>query len=86
MSLPKCFHITTKGNRQRLDIFLKGVFPQLSRSLLQRLICQGKVTLNKTMAEKPSYLLKTGDEVSIILPSLKEQILAPQSLSLKNLI
>ena len=85
MSLPKCFYITTKENKQRLDIFLKGVFPQLSRSLLQRLIYQGKVTLNKTMTEKPSHLLKTGDEVSIILPSLKEQILVPQSLSLEIL-
>jgi len=72
--------IVEKGG-QRLDVFLKEHFSHLSRSSLQKLIHEGKVTVNKKV-EKPSHLLKTGDKIDIIITPLKETVLVPEPLPL----
>jgi 23S rRNA pseudouridine1911/1915/1917 synthase len=52
----------------RLDLFLTEKFPQLSRSRIQHLIANGKITVNAQSA-KASQKLNVGDTISIILPS-----------------
>lgn len=52
---------------RRLDKYLHGRFPRISRTLLQRYIKQGFVTVNG-LPTKASYEPSAGDEVRIVLP------------------
>jgi 23S rRNA pseudouridine1911/1915/1917 synthase len=71
MTIPpeqKAKSIRITEGASRLDIFLTGKFPQLSRSQIKHLIENGKVTVNAQSA-KVSQKLNAGDTVSILLPS-----------------
>lgn len=52
----------------RLDRFLINATEQVSRTYLQRLIREGRVTVNDEIAKRPSYLLQDGDRVCLTLP------------------
>ncbi len=52
---------------RRLDKYLHGRYPRISRTVLQRYIKQGLVTVNG-MPTKASYEPSVGDEVEITLP------------------
>ena len=67
---------------QRLDRFLADLFPEYSRSLLERLIEQGCVTVNGSIS-KPGLRLKGGEEVVITLPPSEPPSLRPQPIPLE---
>lgn len=71
--------LMVKEKASRLDIYLAGVFPGLSRSRLQKFIRQGNVMVNQRDA-KAAQRLEPGDEVLIYLPPHEEQALAPQQI------
>ncbi len=52
---------------QRLDVFLAGAVPEVSRSHWKTLIQEGLVTVNGTPC-KPNHKLRAGDEVCWSLP------------------
>jgi len=52
----------------RLDKYVAEQCPQLSRSRVQKLICQGDITVNSCQA-KPGQRLEAGDRVDIAVPS-----------------
>ncbi|HUU85696.1 MAG TPA: RluA family pseudouridine synthase [Phycisphaerae bacterium] len=52
---------------RRLDKYLHSRFPRMSRTLLQRLIKQGAVTVNG-LPTKPSYEPTAGDVVELVVP------------------
>ena len=65
------FYADTAG--ERLDAFLARDAPDMSRSAAQRLIEEGRVTVNGKTAAKSSKL--TGREViGVELPDTKEQL------------
>jgi len=70
------------GQDQRVDIYLSKKYPQLSRSYIQKLVQEHRVTING-QSVKTSYLLKTGDavEIEIVIPR-KDPIL-PEEIPLK---
>ncbi|MBC7341328.1 MAG: RluA family pseudouridine synthase [Clostridia bacterium] len=51
----------------RLDLALKKVFPEISRSRVQQLIDEGYILVNGRKA-KASYQVRIGDEVSVTIP------------------
>lgn len=57
------FLITADDAGQRADIFLSAVFPEISRSYIQKQIKLGNVLVNSTPA-KSSQILKIDDEIS----------------------
>lgn len=59
----KKFRIETQSG-QRLDVFLAGKIPALSRSKIQELIDSGKITVNNNTA-KSSRRLRRGEQVTI---------------------
>ena len=61
------FHLENQDALQRLDVFLSQREKTCSRSEIKRLIEQGQVKVNGKNA-KASLRLKTGDEISLILP------------------
>ena len=63
---------TFSGYSRRLDVFVTDELPDFSRSIIQKMIKDGKVTVNgKTV--KPSYPLEEGDTVEVTLPDSTAQ-------------
>jgi len=54
---------------QRLDVFIGSVFPQLSRSAVQKQINDGNVRINGELAERASRKVRAGDTVDLTIPA-----------------
>lgn len=67
----------------RLDLFLMEFLKKknlgLSRTSVQRLILEGKITL-KGLRIRPNYKIKTGDEFKIVLEDRKADNLRPENI------
>src|SRR4030042_1195569 len=61
----------------RLDKYLAGEYPELSRSILQKLIKQGFILVND-FAAKPSQKLTVGDRIYVALPPPEKVSLAAE--------
>jgi len=68
----------------RLDKYVCGHFPELSRARAQKLIADGHITVNGQMA-KPGLKLNTGDRLEIALPPAPSEQLVPESIPLNIL-
>ena len=64
---PAAFAVTSADAGQRLDRFLAGHLPALSRSQIQRLIEDGHVTVSRGRA-KPGLAIAAGTEVTVVVP------------------
>jgi len=72
---------TVEAAGERLDRFLVGECPELSRSRLRGLILDGYVTLDSGPA-KPASTLREGHVVTLTVPDPVESHLVPQALPL----
>jgi 23S rRNA pseudouridine1911/1915/1917 synthase len=66
---------------RRLDKYLHGRFPHLSRTTIQRLIRQGAVTVNGQIT-KPSYEMSGGDIVELLIPPPEPLEIVPEDIPL----
>ncbi|MEW6542710.1 MAG: RluA family pseudouridine synthase [Nitrospirota bacterium] len=74
--------IVTAGEQpKRLDLFLASRDPALSRSALQRLIEEGRVTVNGQPV-KPSYKIRPGDRIALDIPRPEPLELKPEPIPL----
>lgn len=71
--------LTVREKASRLDSYLAGLLPGLSRSRLQKLIRQGNVVVNQRKA-RAAQKLEPGDEVCIYLPPPEEPVLIPEQI------
>lgn len=67
---------------ERVDVWLRRHFPQLSRSLLSRMVKEGHVRLNRAILRKPSTLVRPGDLLEIIWPQEDGLLVSPDNLPL----
>jgi 23S rRNA pseudouridine1911/1915/1917 synthase len=66
---------------ERLDTFLRGKFPDVSRGTLQRLIEEGHVRVNgKTV--KPTHSPRAGEKIEIHFPEPKSAAAQPEKIPL----
>ena len=84
--MPKTFFLILpdSGQDQRVDIYLSQKYPDLSRSYIQKLVQEHRVTING-LNIKTSYRLKADDtiEVDIVFP--RKDPLLPEEIPLKYL-
>lgn len=66
------YTVTPEEAGLRLDLYLAKVKPDLTRSFIQKLIKNGSVFVNNKKLVKVSTKLKEGDELLVIIPSIKE--------------
>ncbi len=71
-------------SQQRLDKYLANRIGGISRAQIQKLIALGGVTVNGRDA-KPSYNLKAGDEVEVVIPPKPAVDLRPEPIPLNIL-
>ncbi|MEE8170958.1 MAG: RluA family pseudouridine synthase [Phycisphaerae bacterium] len=66
---------------RRLDKYLHGRFPRMSRTLIQRHIKQGAITVNGKPT-KPSYEMNAGDLIDLIIPPPEPYEVIPEDIPL----
>jgi 23S rRNA pseudouridine1911/1915/1917 synthase len=66
---------------RRIDKYLHGRFIRMSRTLIQRLIKQGAITVN-AKPTKPSYELMPGDAVRVVIPPPEPNEVVPEPIPL----
>lgn len=74
-------HVTENDAGTRLDAWLHGHFPELSRSLIKRFIGEDRVRVDGDPA-KPSANLKTGNTVEIDIPPPPPLVPLPEDIPL----
>ena len=75
------FPVDARAAGERLDLFLTGKLPHLSRSRLQTLIKEGHVTLDGKAA-KPGDKVRKGTVVSVTEPPAEPMLLEPENIPL----
>jgi len=73
--------VTAGETPKRLDVFLANREPMLSRSALQRLILDGRITING-LPVKPSQKIKPGDRIVLQIPRPEPLELKPEPIPL----
>ena len=75
------YTVTEKDKNQRLDTYVASLDLDVSRSMAQKIIKQGNVSVNGKI-EKESYKTKTGDKLEIKLEEPKETTLKAEDIDL----
>ncbi|MDD5583647.1 MAG: RluA family pseudouridine synthase [Candidatus Omnitrophica bacterium] len=80
--MEKRFTISKDWSGKRLDIFLQKNLDSFSRTKLNALIKNKKVTV-KGVFKKPSYALKENDEIAVTFDEEKKDLLKPFAFTVK---
>lgn len=70
------------GTGSRLDAFLTSQVADLSRSRVQKLIEENRVTVNRVCCADKNYRLREGDLVILSIPAPKEAVPGPEEMAL----
>ena len=70
--------------QQRLDTWLRGIFPAVSRGAIQRLIEQGHIRVNGQPA-KPTHHPKIGEQIQVHWPEARTAEAQPEEMPLEIL-
>lgn len=81
MEQNRLFTIEEEDEDIRIDKFLSEYVAECSRTYLQKLITEGKVTVNDCVV-RGSYRLKTDDQVHLLLPESEPLDLLPEDIPL----
>ena len=76
-----CLTVCPEEEGQRLDGYIAGQLPQLTRSAVQKLLAEGNIQVHGTPAAK-SLRVKEGWEVRVSLPEPEETTVLPQNIPL----
>ena len=76
--------VTPEQSGWRLDVFLVHHFPSYSRVHLRRVITAGGVRVG-VLGGKPSYRLRPGERVSVVLPEIPREAPQPENIPLEIL-
>ena len=74
-------YVDENDELQRLDNFLKEIFPDISRSKIQSFIKDGNILVNGG-EKKSSYILRENDRIEVELPQEKKICIKPQDIPL----
>lgn len=75
------FTVTEEEQGERLDKYLAGLLPEVSRSFIQKLLKQEQVTVNENLV-KANYVIKENDVISIHVPEAVEPEITPEDIPL----
>ncbi len=78
---PLILYVGTTIKQKRLDKYLHGRFSNYSRAMLQAIIKQDGVTVNKKIVKK-SFNLTPGDIIELTLPPLPTKEIEPENIPL----
>lgn len=76
------YEVTEEEDGLRLDQYIAGRCMDLSRSYIQKLIKESRVTINKNIQTKTKTAVQESDIVNVFLPDPKELEIKPQDIPL----
>ena len=76
------YEVTAEEDGLRLDQYIAGRCMDLSRSYIQKLIKESRVTINKNIQTKTKTAVQESDIVNVSLPDPKELEIKPQNIPL----
>lgn len=76
------YEVTEEDDGLRLDQYIAGRCMDLSRSYIQKLIKESRVTINKNIQTKTKTAVQESDIVNVSLPDPKELEIKPQDIPL----
>jgi len=76
------YEVTAEEDGLRLDQYIAGRCMELSRSYIQKLIKESRVTINKNIQTKTKTAVQESDIVNVSLPDPKELEIKPQDIPL----
>ena len=76
------YEVTAEEDGLRLDQYIAGRCMDLSRSYIQKLIKESRVTINKNIQKKTKTAVQESDIVNVSLPDPKELEIKPQDIPL----
>ena len=76
------YEVTEEEDGLRLDQYIAGRCVDLSRSYIQKLIKESRVTINKNIQTKTKTAVQESDIVNVSLPDPKELEIKPQDIPL----
>ena len=75
------YHVSDGQSGIRIDRYLSEMNEELSRSYIQKLLKEQKITVNGS-AVKANYKVQEGDEISVAVPDIKEPDILPEDIPL----
>lgn len=75
------FQIPEEQEEERVDKCIAALIDSLSRSFIQKMIKEGRVSVNGAPV-KASYQVKAGDDLSFLLPRAQEPDIEPEKIPL----
>ena len=75
------FTVTEEEQGERLDKYLAGLIPEVSRSFIQKLLKQQQVAVNEHTV-RANYVIKENDAISIHVPEAVEPEIIPEDIPL----
>ncbi len=84
MARTDAFKIERTLPSQRLDLFLRAKFPELSRGAIQRMLEEGHIRVNGRTV-KPTHTPRAGEEVQVEFPEAKPAEALPEQMPLQIL-
>ena len=66
----------------RLDKFLSSNLPDLSRSMVQKLICSGNVSMDENVITENDFKVRVGDGFCVMMPEPEEAEPKPENINL----
>ncbi|HEX9654894.1 MAG TPA: RluA family pseudouridine synthase, partial [bacterium] len=75
------FAVPPGKQKQRLDLFLTHTLGSLSRSRIQKVIAEGKVTVNGVPA-RASHLVAPNEKIEILIPKPQKHDILPEAIPL----
>ena len=75
------FIVLPEEEGERCDKYLSNLFPDLSRSFIQKQIEEGNLIINGA-AKKANYKIKADDRIVLTIPSLKDPEIIPENIPL----
>ncbi|WP_018921322.1 RluA family pseudouridine synthase [Salsuginibacillus kocurii] len=73
--------VSQEGEGERLDKHIVALFPDWSRSTVQKWAKEGHVQVNNK-SEKSNYKLKAGDQVTVTPPAPEHETIEPENVAL----
>jgi len=74
-------HVLPEEQNLRIDAFLAGRYPDLSRTHVQKLLGEGEVTVNG-LKVKPNYRLRDRDRIELTIPPARGMEIIPEPIPL----
>jgi len=83
MPLMRHYTITAQEDGMRLDQYMAKAETTMTRTFIQKMIKGGSIFINHKKTLKPAYKVSEGEELLVVVPSIKEIGIVPENIPIE---